>query len=55
MKTPLVSPPKPEGPQIQEEEWEKWRDFLINLYLENDAKLKDVVRIMAEEYSFVVT
>ncbi len=55
MKIPLGSPPNPGGPQIQDEEWEIWRDVLIHLYLENDAKLKDIVRIMAEEYKFVVT
>ena len=55
METPLASSPKTGGPQIQDEEWEKWRDFLIYLYLENGAKLKDIIRIMAEEYNFVVT
>ena len=55
MKTPLASPPKVGGPQIQDEEWEKWRDVLICLYLENGAKLKDIFRIMAEEHNFVVT
>ena len=39
----------------QEEEWGKWRDFLIHLYLEKGAKLKDIIRIMAEQYDFVVT
>lgn len=55
METPMGSPPSPRGPQIQDEEWENWRDVLIHLYLENDAKLKDIVRIMAEDYKFVVT
>ena len=55
MKTPLASSPKIGGAQIQDEEWEKWRCVLIYLYLENGAKLKDIVRIMAEEHNFVVT
>ena len=55
MKTPLAGSPKIGGPQIQDEEWEKCRDVLTYLYLENGAKLKDIVRIMAEEYNFVVT
>ena len=49
MKNPLGSPPNPGGSQIQDREWEKWRDVLIHLYLEDGAKLKDIVRIMAEE------
>ena len=55
MKTSFISPPNPEGPQIQEEEWEQWRGFLIHLYLENGEKLKDIVRIMADEHNFLVT
>ena len=55
MKNPLSSPPNPGGSQIQDREWEKWRDVLIHLYLEDGVKLKDIVRIMAEEYKFVVT
>lgn len=55
METPLGSPPNSGGPQIQDEEWENWRDVLIHLYLEDDAKLKDIVKVMAEEYKFVVT
>ena len=51
METPLGSPP---GTQIKEEEWENRRDVLIQLYLENDAKLKDIVQVLAEE-NFVVT
>ncbi len=54
MKKPLGSPTNPGVPQIQDEEWEKWRDVLIHLYLENGVKLKDIVRIMAEN-KFVVT
>ena len=52
METPLGRPP---GPQIKDEEWETWRNVLVRLYLEDDAKLKDIVQIMAEEYKFVVT
>lgn len=55
MKSPSPSSPKTGGLQIQDEEWEKWRDVLIYHYLENGAKLKDIVRIMAEEHNFVVT
>ena len=51
METPLGSSPET---QIKEEEWENRRDVLIQLYLENDAKLKDIVQVMAEE-NFVVT
>ena len=51
METPLGSPPET---QIKEEEWENRRDVLIQFYLENDAKLKDIVQVMAEE-NFVVT
>ena len=51
MRYPLGSPP---GSQARDEEWETWRDILVRLYLEDDLKLKEIVRIMAEEYKFVV-
>ena len=51
MKSPLGSRP---GPQAKDEEWETWRDVLIRLYLEDNLKLKEIVKIMAEEYKFVV-
>ena len=52
METPLGSPL---GTQIKDEEWENRRDVLIQLYLENDTKLKDIVQVMAKEHNFVVT
>ncbi len=43
------------GSRISNEEWRKWRDTLRKLYIEEELILKDVIRIMAAKYNFVVT
>ena len=36
-------------------EWPRWRDTLRRLYVEENLRLQDVIRIMAAEYNLIVT
>jgi hypothetical protein len=43
---------RPHAPSVPQEEWEKYRAQLKQMYLEDGLKLEEVMKIMKDEYSF---
>lgn len=41
--------------RISEVEWEKHRENLVKLYVEESTSRKDIIGAMAKEHSFLIT
>ena len=47
--------PSSDGAPVADDEWQKWYDTIVQIYLDDELKIKDVVDTMAEEHNFVIT
>jgi hypothetical protein len=43
---------RPHAPSVPQEEWEKYRARLKQMYLEDGLKLEEIMKMMKDEYSF---
>ncbi|KAL9103885.1 MAG: hypothetical protein Q9163_001122 [Psora crenata] len=53
--TPCASSHSKRARRVPDHEWDIWREKLEQLFLENNLSRKDIVDIMVNEHSFVVT
>ncbi|KAI0843044.1 hypothetical protein F5Y06DRAFT_79787 [Hypoxylon sp. FL0890] len=54
MNTPGTTPQRYNGP-ARDDDWTNYRDTITSLYLDQNKSLKEVMRIMREEYYFYAT
>lgn len=52
--TPMATPQRYNGP-AKDGDWANYRDTITSLYRDQNKSLKDVMRIMREEYYFFAT